>query len=186
MWRSDRFVTKDETYGPQAGGEVALFVDTFNGTFEREKDRRGAARSSSPAATAFTCRTATGRPLCCGRTFLAAGLVDEARFEASRSIAALTPFADRGVPIIGLEPSCLLTFRDEATAMRLGESANKVAASALLFEEFVAHEADAGRFQLKLAPIGGRAFVARPLPSEEFRRHACDGARAAPHSRSGG
>ena len=60
---------------------------------------------------------------------------------------------------MGLEPSCLLTFRDEATAMRLGESANKVAGCALLFEEFVARERDAGRFQIELAPIAAKALL---------------------------
>ena len=49
------------------------------------------------------------RPLCCGRTFLAAGLVDEARTEAKRMLDAVLPFAQAGVPIIGLEPSCLFT-----------------------------------------------------------------------------
>ena len=58
-----------------------------------------------------------GRPLCCGRTFLAAGLVDEARVEARRMIEALQPFVSRGVPIVGLEPSCLFTLRDEWQSM---------------------------------------------------------------------
>ncbi len=90
---------------------------------------------------------------------MAAGLVDEARSELARSLAALAPFAERGIPIVGLEPSCLLTFRDEATALRLGADAEKVAASALLLEEFVAREREAGRFNLELAPIGAKALL---------------------------
>ena len=54
-----------------------------------------------------------GRPLCCGRTFLAAGLVDEAKKEARRMLDALSLTVVAGVPIVGLEPACLLTLRDE-------------------------------------------------------------------------
>jgi Fe-S oxidoreductase len=159
-WRPDRFRPDHAVYGPDSGPEVALFVDTFNANFEREKIDAGLRVLVAAGYRVHVPRAATGRrPLCCGRTFLAAGLVDEARVEVSRSLAALAPFADRDVPIVGLEPSCLLTFRDEATAMRLGDGARKVAANALLFEEFVAREIDAGRFALKLAPIAGQALL---------------------------
>ena len=57
--------------------------------------------------------TIGARPLCCGRTFLAAGLVDKASDEAQRMLEALSPFVARGVPVVGLEPSCLFTLRDE-------------------------------------------------------------------------
>ena len=158
-WRSDRFRARREAYGPEAGPEVALFVDTFNGAFEREKIDAALRVLVAAGYRVHIPKAAGGRPICCGRTFLAAGLVEQARFEASRSLAALAPFAERNIPIIGLEPSCLLTFRDEATALRLGDSANKVAASALLFEEFVARERDAGRFKVELAPIAGLALL---------------------------
>src|SRR6201999_2685270 len=82
-----------------------------------------------------------------------------ARHEARRSLDALLPFAERDAPIIGLEPSCLLTFRDEATALRLGERADKVAAKALLFEEFIARESEAGKFKLELGPIAAKALL---------------------------
>jgi len=160
-WRSDRFAPTGEAYGPKNGPEVVLFVDTFNGTFEREKVD-AALRVLVAAGYRIHVPKAVdgaGRPICCGRTFLAAGLVEEARFEASRSLAALLSFAERNVPVVGLEPSCLLTFRDEMTAMRLGDSANKVASCAMLFEEFVAREMDAGRFNLSLAPIAAKVLL---------------------------
>ena len=94
---------------------------------------------------------------CCGRTYLASGMVDEAKAKAGALIDALLPFATAGIAIVGLEPSCLLTLRDEALAMGLGERAKIVGAQALLFEEFVAREAKAGRFTVSLktadAPI---------------------------------
>jgi Fe-S oxidoreductase len=100
------------------------------------------------------------RPLCCGRTFLAAGLVEEAKAEARRTIAALAPLARRGVAIVGLEPACLLGMRDEFLAYRLGEDASLVAAQAFTFEEFLVREKEAGRLDLALAPIAaGEALV---------------------------
>jgi Fe-S oxidoreductase len=100
----------------------------------------------------------SSRPLCCGRTFLSIGKVDEARKEAERTIAALEPFVSRGVPVIGLEPSCLLSFRDEALAMVKGEGARRLSEQALTFEEFLAREAKAG-LTLPLKAIAERALL---------------------------
>ncbi len=160
-WRRDRFDLQGKSVGPDGGPEVVLFADTFNTAFAREKLDAAIRVLIAAGYRVHVPRAVDGttRPLCCGRTFLSAGLVDEARAEVSRSLAALAPFAERNVPIIGLEPSCLLTFRDETTAMRLGDAADNVAAVALLFEEFVAREIDAGRFNLSLAPIAASALL---------------------------
>jgi Fe-S oxidoreductase len=90
---------------------------------------------------------------------LSAGLVDQARAELDRLVAAYAPFAARGVPIVGLEPSCLLTLRDELLSLRDDDAARRVSAHALLFEEFLVREAEAGRLQLPLRPIAGKALV---------------------------
>src|SRR5690606_19742317 len=95
-----------------------------------------------------------GRPICCGRTFLSAGLVEEARAEAKRLLAAVKPYAERGVPIVGLEPSCLLTLSDEIPALLRAES-GKAGEHALLFEEFLAREIDAGRLPGPIAQQSG-------------------------------
>src|SRR6202008_1132643 len=99
------------------------------------------------------------RPLCCGRTFLSAGLVEQARAELDRLVATYAPFAARGAPIVGLEPSCLLTLRDELLSLRNDEAAKQVSAHALLFEEFLVREAEAGRLQLPLHPVAAKALV---------------------------
>ena len=65
-------------------------------------------------------------------------------------MAALEPFLDQGMPVIGLEPSCLFTFRDEALAMLPGDAAERLSDAALLFEEFIAREHEAGRLNLEL------------------------------------
>ncbi|HEV8261496.1 MAG TPA: FAD-linked oxidase C-terminal domain-containing protein [Burkholderiales bacterium] len=135
-------------------GEVVLLVDTFNRYFEPENVR---AALDVLHAAGYKVEIAAGRdggrPLCCGRTFLAAGLVDEAKVEAQRMLDALRPFVDRGVPIVGLEPSCLLTLRDEFLVMGLDGEIGPTAERALLFEEFLCDEADAGRLKLALAPL---------------------------------
>ena len=79
---------------------------------------RCACWSRADIASIFRSRSDRARPLCCGRTFLSAGLVDQARAELDRLVATYAPFAARGVPIIGLEPSCLLTLRDELLSLR--------------------------------------------------------------------
>jgi Fe-S oxidoreductase len=96
------------------------------------------------------------RPLCCGRTFLAAGLVDEARHEARRMLNALAPFVARGVPVVGLEPSCLFTLRDEFVAMLPGDETRALADRALLFEEFLSREAAKGALDLPLRALTAR------------------------------
>jgi Fe-S oxidoreductase len=80
----------------------------------------------------------SGRPLCCGRTFLAAGMVEEAKVEARRTLEALQPDVERGIPVIGLEPSCLFSFRDEYTVLL--NDAELLGRNAVLFEEFLAKE----------------------------------------------
>jgi len=85
--------------------------------------------------------------------------VDQARAELDRLVETYAPFAARGVPIIGLEPSCLLTLRDELLALRSDETARKIGAHALLFEEFLAREAGAGRLKLAFGRIAGRVLV---------------------------
>jgi Fe-S oxidoreductase len=69
---------------------------------------------------------------------------------------AIRPYVERGLPVIGLEPSCLLTLRDEFKVMRLGAEADRLATQALLFEEFLARELAAGRLQLNLQPLAAK------------------------------
>ncbi len=160
-WRTDVFRDPAAPVGPAEGSEVVLFADTFNRYFERENLDAAVAVLQAAGYRIHVARPADGasRPLCCGRTFLSIGRVDEARREAERVIAALAPFLARGVPVIGLEPSCILGFRDEIPAILKGESAKRLAAHAFLFEEFLAREAEAGRLKLKLGKIAGRALL---------------------------
>ena len=165
-WRSDWF--RDGAPSPRVRGEgaqaprdVVLFADTFNRYFERENLD---ATLTVLAAAGYRVHLATptdnsSHPLCCGRTFLSVGKVDEARKEAERTLAALAPFVARGVPVVGLEPSCILGFRDEIPAIIKDDRARALAEHALLLEEFLAREAKAGRLDLPLGPVAPRAVL---------------------------
>jgi len=138
----------------ESSREAVLLIDTFNRYFEPENARAALAVLQAARYTVHLPKPADGgRPLCCGRTFLAAGLVDEARLEARRTIATLTPYVERGVPVVGLEPSCLLGLRDEFLSMLPGVESAELALNAFLFEEFLAREHEAGRLELKLGPL---------------------------------
>jgi Fe-S oxidoreductase len=132
-WRSDFFA---ETGTENA--DVVLFVDTFNRYFEPEN-----ARAALKVLEAAGHRVHAPRGLCCGRTFLSVGLVDEAKHEARKMVDALSPFVGRGIPVVGLEPSCLFSLRDEFPVMGVGG----LAKSAMLFEEFLARKP--GKLKLK-------------------------------------
>src|SRR6202166_3704670 len=149
-WASPPYRGSTDT-GPAGGRQIVLLVDTFNRYFEPENAFAAERVLASAGYRVTTPEPAVGGPLCCGRTFLAAGLVDEARTEARRMLDALASAVAAGTPIIGLEPACLLTLRDEFPAILPGSATAALAAHAQLFEEFVASERAAGRFDLPLA-----------------------------------
>ena len=164
-WRGDTFlggllypINADGSIEPQARGstgEVVLFADTFNNAFEPEVAHDALAVLKAAGYTVHIALPSDGsrRPLCCGRTFLATGMVDQAKAEARRTLAALTPHVERGATVVGLEPSCLLSMRDEFLVMGLGNAAQHLSSKALLIEEFLAGEHRAGRLRLNLAPL---------------------------------
>jgi Fe-S oxidoreductase len=161
-WRADIFNETDSSSRDGEGnGEVVLFADTFNRYFERETiDAALAVLTAGGYRVRFAKpQMKSGRPICCGRTFLAVGKVNEARREAEAALAALAPFMERGLPVIGLEPSCILTFRDEIPALVKTDLARMVADRAMLFEEFLVREAKAGRLTLPLAPAKKHALL---------------------------
>jgi glycerol-3-phosphate dehydrogenase subunit C len=123
-------------------GEVLLFVDTFTHYFEPEVARAAEAVLLAGGIRVRVARPSDDdaepeRPLCCGRTYLSAGMVDAARAEAKRVMAALKPALAAGIPIVGLEPSCLLALRDEFYSLGLGAEVAPLAKQAMLFEEFL-------------------------------------------------
>jgi Fe-S oxidoreductase len=138
---------------------VVLFADTFNNWFEPHNLECARRVIEAAGYSVVAARAQEGRPLCCGRTYLSAGMVDRARAEAARTIEALRPWVERGIPVIGLEPSCLFTFQDEFLGLHpRDERARELARLATPFESFVAKALGAGA-----ANIGWRGAPAGEL-----------------------
>ncbi len=178
-WRSDIYRDRsDWNYNAATAKDpkrdVVLFADTFNRYFERENidDTLNVLVAGGYRVHAVLPKDADARPLCCGRTFLSVGQVDQARIEMERTLEALTPYVARGIPVVGLEPSCLLTFRDEMPgAAQIRRGARAVVAGA------AAGGISCPRAKRRPAGAAARAFAAKsavpwPLPSEGLRRHA--------------
>ena len=146
--------------GPEAvrgdGRDLVLFADTFNRYFEPRNLDAATRVLSAAGYRLHRAGAPRGRPLCCGRTYLSAGMVEEARAEARRTLAALSPFVAAGARIVGLEPSCLLTFRDEYAALLPKGEAAPLAEAAFLFEEALAADLASGAVTLPAADRGGR------------------------------
>ncbi len=132
-------------------GDVLLLADTFNRHFEPDILRAAVKVLRAAGLKVEIAGTKGGRNLCCGRTYLSAGLVDRARAEAARTLDALK--GDR--PVIGLEPSCLMTLRDEFASLLPGQAAENLASRAMLLGEYLAKHAPT----LPLQPLPTTAHV---------------------------
>ncbi|MCC6531269.1 MAG: FAD-binding protein [Burkholderiales bacterium] len=173
QWRRDRYRDQELTRQPvlaeilgagreQPGAgaahrEVVLLVDTFNRYFEPENVRCaiGVLQHAGYRVHLARALDAAG-PLCCGRTYLAQGMLEAARAQLRRLLAALAPYVERGIPVIGLEPSCLLSLRDELLALVPARESGVFSLDAYLFEEFLDAQAQSGRIELALKPLPQR------------------------------
>ena len=125
-------------------GVLVLFVDTLN-NYAYPEIPMAAVELLEAAGFAIILPRVTDD----GRAYISKGLVKQARQTARQVVDVLASYAAQGLPIVGLEPSSLLSLRDEYLYLLPGDpQAAQVAQRALLFEEFVAHLADAGRLNL--------------------------------------
>lgn len=160
VWRkpwsqSGKTATSSDVLGD--GRDIVLFGDTFNRYYERENLEAAERVLSIGGYRLHRIEPQDGgRPLCCGRTFLSAGLVNEAREEARRTLDTLAPYVTKGARIVGLEPSCLLTFRDEFSAILPKAEVEPVASAAFLLEELLASDLKAGTTSLPFKDQGAR------------------------------
>lgn len=147
-------------------GEVVLLIDTFSRYFSPQTitaaidvlQQAGYAVITTDMAAQS--KSAQSKALCCGRSYLAHGLIDQATEQAESMLKVLHPHALAGRKIIGLEPACLLAIRDDYRFLGLGAIADTVADKAVLFEEFIAREYSAKRFKLTFKAA---ATIQQPL-----------------------
>ena len=134
---------------------VVLFNDTFN-TYNDPQ----VAIAAVEVLEAAGYRVVLPGHWCCGRPMVSKGLMEQARAAARSTVDALHPLVAEGMPVVGLEPSCILTLKDEYLSLLPGDAkAQAVAEAVTTFEEFVAAEADAGRFALQFRPEAGRVLL---------------------------
>jgi Fe-S oxidoreductase len=131
---------------------VLLLADTYT-NFLQPQIGRAAVRVLEAAG--FKLRLA---PIeCCGRPLISKGFAIEARAVMRRNLDALAPLMAEGTPLVGLEPSCLLSFRDESLSLCPGPEAERVAAGSFLLGEFLLRDT-AGRELLQRCCLDARAL----------------------------
>ena len=134
---------------------VVLFNDTFNTYNDPE-----VAIAATEVLEAAGYRVVLPGHWCCGRPMVSKGLVEQARAAARDTVDKLHPLVAQGMPVVGLEPSCILTLKDEYLSLLPDDPrARAVAGAVVTFEEFVAAEAEAGRFALQFRPQTGRVLL---------------------------
>jgi Fe-S oxidoreductase len=135
-------------------GKVVLFHDTF---IDFNYPEIGIAATTLFEAAGYQVEL-TDRQ-CCGRPMISKGLPEEARANAAFNVARLQPFIDRGYSIVGCEPSCIFTFRDEYPDLLKGHAVNAVAKASFLLEEFIIKEKAEGRWKLPLRRQEEKALI---------------------------
>ena len=160
-WRTDYFGARaTDTPMPTTETDVVLWVDTFTRWFEPDNARAALAVLTAAGYQVEVAGLSDGQgPLCCGRPQLAAGQIDAARVTALRFSEALRPYVSRGIPIVGLEPSCVFSSRDEHTVLLDAERAEPLDRAVMLFEEFVDQELKNGNWQLELTGRPGQTAL---------------------------
>jgi FAD/FMN-containing dehydrogenase/Fe-S oxidoreductase len=135
---------------------VILFHDTWTNYNETHL---GEAAVRVLTAAGYDVQLAAGRQ-CCGRPLITGGQADQAKPWIDHNVALLAPYAQAGIPIVGIEPSCILTLRDEYLTLASDKRrAQLLANHAYTFEEFVVREAETGRFTPTWRPNPGQALL---------------------------
>ena len=153
IWRSDYFKSSEISSEPKGKLPVILFGDTFNRYFEPENLRSAVNVLKAAGYTPFAPipKSNKNSEICCGKTHLSVGNVDLARVTATQLVETYLPYASVGIPIVGLEPSCLFTIKDEIPMLLKSDDADLVAKHVMTFEETLMANANEIRFKPRKA-----------------------------------
>ncbi len=150
----EQWFRSHKTDGDGSKGGIVLFHDTFNNF---NTPNVGIAATSLLEKAGY--RVLLVEKKCCGRPMISKGMLREAKENATWNVAGLAVYAEKGVPIVGLEPSCLLTLRDEYPEFLRTNAAKQVAENSFLLDEFLVKQRDAGKLTLKFAANGRKALL---------------------------
>lgn len=131
-------------------GQVALFNDCFT-NYNYPEVGRAAVELLETAGY----EVVLAEKVCCGRPMISKGLLEDARGQAEQNVKLLSRYAKSNIPVLGVEPSCLLTLRDEYLDFHQGEAAELVASNAWMVDEFLVEQKRKGNLDLKLKPLKG-------------------------------
>jgi FAD/FMN-containing dehydrogenase/Fe-S oxidoreductase len=140
------------------GAGVLIFADTFNRHFEPDALRAASRILQAAGLTPGELASPGPRPPCCGRTYLAVGMIEQAKAEMTRAISVLRPALEAGIPVVGLEPACVLTFRDEAPRLIPGWD-EALGRRIMLLAEFLEPALEEGRLALPLGPLPDQVLL---------------------------
>lgn len=126
---------------PESDQEVALLVDTY-----MQYNYPDLGQAVVRVLNALGIRVRTAGYSCCGRPLISKGLLKKAKPKAHLLVHLLMPFAEQGVPIIGVEPSCILTIRDEYRTLVPGKRTEQVAAACQTIDEYLATQCETPAF----------------------------------------
>ncbi len=150
-----RWFAKRASGAGAAKGQVVLFNDTFA---EYEEPQIAAAATVLLERAGYEVVLVENK-VCCGRPLISKGFLEQARSHAQANIAALLPYVERGVPIVGIEPSCILTLRDDYCDLVANDEARRLADSTFMLEEFLAGRARAGDLDLDFKPLARKLLL---------------------------
>ena len=156
-WRKDWYRNNEIPANPEEQYPVILFVDTFNRYFEPENLRSAVRVLRNAGYQPFYPKPEgkSQKALCCGKTHLSVGNISKARESAERLVETYLPFTKKGLPIVGLEPSCLLALRDEIPSLLKTKDAKLVSKYVMTFEELLSKD----KKSLNLKPLKAKALL---------------------------
>ena len=142
------FARRSDSAGTK--GQVALFNDCFT-NYNYPEVGRAAVELLETAGY----EVLLAEKVCCGRPMISKGLLEDARVQAEQNVHLLTRYAKNNIPVLGVEPSCLLTLRDEYLDLVQGDAVQRVAGNAWMVDEFLVEQKRQGKLDLKLKPLKG-------------------------------
>ena len=157
VWRKDWYRNHEIPTDPLENYPVILFVDTFNRYFEPENLRSAVRVLRNAGYQPFYPKPEgkSQKALCCGKTHLSVGNISKAKEAAERLVKTYLPFVQRGLPIVGLEPSCLFALKDEIPSLLKTNDAKLVSENVMTFEELLSKD----KKFLKLRPLKAKALL---------------------------
>jgi Fe-S oxidoreductase len=156
-WRNDWYRNNEIPANPEEQYPVILFVDTFNRYFEPENLRSAVRVLRNAGYQPFYPKPEgkSQKALCCGKTHLSVGNISKARESAERLVKTYLPYVRMGLPIVGLEPSCLFALKDEIPSLLKTQDAKLVSENVITFEELLSKSSKV----LKLKPLKAKALL---------------------------